>query len=134
MTQAMGARARRRARGFTLIEIGVVLVLTGVLLALAVPGLARLAARLQVNTAQMQLEAGIAALPRIAYARGEEGGLVALAERHLELPADWSLVESEPIYIRSNGVCSGGELQLLTPAGERRLLLEPPFCTVAESR
>lgn len=120
-----------RTRGFTLIELSVALAIAALLLALAVPGMARLYARVQFNARLGELESGIAALPRMAYALGEEGTLAALAGRHLELPAGWSLAGAEDIYIRSSGVCAGGELRILTPGDERELVLEPPYCTVA---
>lgn len=119
-----------RLRGFTLIEITVVLIIFGVILALATPGLGRVYARLETRSALQQVSNGIGALPLLAWALGEEGTLEELVARHLELPAGWSLGEADAVYIRANGICSGGTVRLLTPQGERDLELAPPFCMV----
>ncbi len=119
--------------GFTLIEITVVLIIFGVTLALAAPGLGRIYTRLESRSALQEVSSGIGALPLLAWALGEEGSLEELATRHLELPAGWSLVDADSVYIRANGICSGGAVRLLTPQGERELELEPPFCAVTGS-
>ena len=72
------------ARGFTLIEISVALVIGALVLAIAAPALSRLNDRVRFNARLQGLEDGIAALPRLAYATGDEGSLQDLAERHLE--------------------------------------------------
>lgn len=118
----------RRTRGFTLIEISVALAIGALIVAIAIPGLARLYARLRFNADVGELTSGIGALPRLAFALGEEGTLEQLAARHIELPRDWSLVGAERIYIRSSGLCTGGTVRIVTPAGERELELEAPFC------
>jgi prepilin-type N-terminal cleavage/methylation domain-containing protein len=118
-----------RARGFTLIELSVALAIAGLLLALVIPGLSRLYTRVQFNAKLGELESGIAALPRLAYALGEEGTLAALAGRHLEVPAGWTLAGAEDVYIRSSGLCAGGTVRVITPGGEREIVLAPPFCS-----
>ena len=120
-----------QGRGFTLIELSVALMIAALLLALAIPALGRLYARVQFNSELQQLEAGIAALPRIAYALGEEGTLADLAARHLQVPSGWLLGGADQIYIRSSGVCAGGTLRVVTPGGERALDLVAPWCTIA---
>lgn len=124
----------RGARGFTLIEISVALVIGALVLAIAAPALSRLNDRVRFNTRLQALEDGIAALPRLAYTTGEEGSLRDLAERHLDVPAGWSLVGGERIFIKRNGLCAGGELRLLAGQIERELELVPPFCAVKERR
>src|SRR5262245_53130687 len=101
------------------------------MLAVVIPGLGRLYARLHFNSELQQLEAGIASLPRVAYALGEEGTLADLAARHLEVPSGWQLGGADQIYIRSSGVCGGGTLRVVTPGGERALELLAPWCTLA---
>ncbi|MBK7519489.1 MAG: type II secretion system protein [Gammaproteobacteria bacterium] len=120
----------RRSRGFTLIEITVVLIVFGVVLALAVSGLGRVYTCFETRSALQEVSNGIGALPLLAWALGEEGTLEELAARHLELPAGWSLAEVDAVYIRANGICSGGRVRLLTPQGERDLELAPPLCMV----
>lgn len=118
-----------RERGFTLIELSVTLVLLGALLALTAPALARLHARLTLASELNALLQRIATLPTLAWSRGEEGTLEQLLAHHVELPRDWSLRGAESVFIRSNGLCSGGTIELLTPGGARRIELQPPFCT-----
>lgn len=122
----------RSARGFTLIEISVALVIGALVLAIAAPALSRLNDRVRFNTRLQSLEDGIAALPRLAYATGEEGSLQELAGHHLDIPRGWSLVGGEKIFIKRNGLCAGGQLHVVAGHIERELELQPPFCTVKE--
>lgn len=124
----MRTSASCRERGFTLIEITVVMVLMGLLYAIAAPALGKLYARLGYSADLNDTLAQITALPVRVYATGEEGTLEALAERHLTLPEGWTLAGADAIYLRPNGVCSGGTVRLQTPLGVRDLVLEPPFC------
>jgi len=124
---------RRGRGGFTLIEMTVVMLLSGVLLALVAPGLARLYARLEFDSRLAELRTQISALPLLAYALGEEGTLAELAVRHVDLPPDWSLEGAGEIYVRASGLCSGGTIELRSPSGSQQLTLEPPFCAAAGS-
>ncbi len=122
----------RNEGGFTLIEISVALVIGALVLAIAAPALSRLYDRVRFNTQLQGLEDGIAALPRLAYATGDEGTLQDLAMRHLVLPKGWSLAGAERIYIKRNGLCAGGRMSVIAGRIERQLELAPPFCTVKE--
>lgn len=122
---------KRAPKGFTLIEVTLVMLLLGVLLALVAPALGRLYGRLAADTRLAELRSRIAALPVLAYALGEEGTLAELAARHVALPPGWSLRGAEAVYVRANGLCSGGTITVLTPDGELELPLEPPFCAAA---
>jgi hypothetical protein len=70
----------------------------------------------------------------VAYATGTEGSLSALAERYLDVPAGWSIAGGEKIFIRRNGLCAGGEVNVIAGHSERRLELLAPFCTVKDAR
>ena len=49
----------------------------------------------------------------------------------MDLPDGWSLHLPEPILVRANGVCLGGEIELsYNGAPDVRLVLEPPYCHV----
>lgn len=122
----------RSARGFTLIEISVVLVIGALVLAVAAPALSRLYDRVRFNARLQALEDGIAALPRVAYATGDEGTLAELAERHLDVPSGWILSGGDRIFIKRNGLCAGGSLSVIAGNSERQLELAPPFCVVRE--
>ena len=62
-------------------------------------------------------------------------GRVSSFERHepyrMELPDGWTIHVPEPILVRANGVCLGGEVALsYNGEPDVRLVLEPPYCRV----
>lgn len=120
----------RCERGFTLIELSVSLAILALVLGLSAPALGRLYERLRFDTQLRELQDGIAALPRLAYAHGLEGSLAELAGAWLDVPEDWVLVGADAIFVRRNGLCAGGELRVVGRNIERQLRLTPPFCTV----
>ena len=49
----------------------------------------------------------------------------------MDLPDGWTLHLPEPILVRANGVCLGGEVALsYNGEPDVRLVLEPPYCRV----
>lgn len=49
----------------------------------------------------------------------------------MNLPDGWTIHVPEPILVRANGVCLGGEVALsYNGAPDVRLVLEPPYCRV----
>ena len=47
----------------------------------------------------------------------------------MDLPEGWALHVPEPILVRANGVCLGGEVELsYNGEPDVRLVLEPPYC------
>lgn len=126
----MRTSASCRERGFTLIELTVVMVLLGMLYAVAAPALGKLHARLAFDSDRADLLSRIAALPVRAWASGEEGTLAELAARHGVASEGWRIEGGDAVYIRANGVCSGGAIRLLSPRGVLRVHLDPPFCSI----
>ena len=62
-------------------------------------------------------------------------GRVAPFEQHepyrMDLPEGWALHLPEPLLVRANGVCLGGEVALsYNGEPDVRLVLEPPYCHV----
>ena len=60
---------------------------------------------------------------------------VASFEHHepyrIDLPAGWTLHLPEPIFVRANGVCLGGKVELsYNGEPDVRLVLNPPYCHV----
>lgn len=136
--------------GFTLLELLVVLVLGGLLVAVAFPNLQRLYASAERNTGRDHILDQLAALGREAVAQRSayfladperaDNGLretasVGFTPYPLELPEGWRLRVEEPVLVRANGVCLGGEVTLLhDDAAPRTVRLEPPLCRVAAGR
>lgn len=132
--------------GFTLLEMLVVLVLAGALVALAFPNLKGLYGSVARNTERAHILDQLAALGRdaIAYRLAyflpdparEDNGLGAAwgAEFQpypLDLPEGWRLRVDAPVHVRANGVCLGGAVTLLhDDVPPTRLTLEAPLCRV----
>lgn len=132
--------------GFTLLELIVVLVLAGLLVALAFPNLQRLYGAAARNTERDRILDQIAALGReamtqrrayfIADAERGDNGLDADANGYfapyaVAVPEGWRLRVEEPVLVRANGVCLGGEVTLLhDEAPPLTAKVEAPFCRV----
>ena len=74
---------------------------------------------------------------RVTRSDGEASspGRVSSFERHepyrMDLPDGWTIHVPEPILVRANGVCLGGEVALsYNGEPDVRLVLEPPYCRV----
>ncbi len=135
----MPGRIARAAvsRGFTLVEILVVLVIVGLTTGLVVPRLVDLPQRLQVANERKRLLARIEGLGYRAYTEGRGLTLreparqpgAAAAETPLEIPEGWKLGVEAPIQYLANGACGGGVVAITSPRGdEERFRLLPPVC------
>ena len=139
---AGGLNRRKRASGFTLLELIVVLVILGVIGALALPNLQNLYASATRRAdrdialdqiARLGAEAllngrGYVVWPAATPWEGELPG-AGYARRELELPADWGFELDRPLLVQANGVCLGARLTLVDPRGQRTGHdLEPPCC------
>lgn len=138
--------------GYSLLEILVVLGILAVLMGLAGPALFNRIAVERERAALARVEAALEGLPFEARSRAID--LVAGApgqgpapyppasfilpifeaarfDPDPEIPGDWRLVYEAPIWVRHDGVCSGGPVRV--EAGEERawrLTLAPFTCTV----
>lgn len=137
-----GLKGQKHSNGFTLLELIVVLVILGVVGALALPNLQNLYASATRRAdrdialdqvARLGADAllsghGLAIWPATASVEGDELG-AGYARRELELPADWGYELDRPLLVQPNGVCLGARLTLIDPRGRRTEHdLEPPYC------
>ncbi len=113
-------------RGFTLLELLVVLVLVGMIAGMVGPRFIDLAERLRHRNEWQTLQQRINGLPMEVQLTGRPMALQALP---LTLPAGWQLKTERPVRYLPNGVCLGGQLQLLQgDEVKRRIALTPPYC------
>jgi len=127
------ACCRRSSGGFTLIEILTVLVIAGLLAALAAPALQRMARSMDLAGQRGLLVGEITDLSYRAWVEGKPYTLGADAEAPtaypLRLPEGWRVEFPKPITYAFNGICSGGRLTLHGPDGWREdWQLQGPRC------
>jgi len=118
-------------RGFTLLEMLVVLLIVGLLSSLGLPRLQRLAESLERANQRQSLIGQIDGLPYQAYASAREIILDSGASSAINMPADWQIRVAQPVRYSANGVCSGGRVTVLAPGGgEEVFILKAPLCRI----
>ena len=134
---------RRKQIGFTLIEMTVVLVILGMVTALAIPNLVNLYQSVERRTSFDAAFSSFNALGRAA--NQQKGGFVLSApEGRLEItdqsitlafPENWRVELGGPVRFLSNGACLGGDIRIIE---DQELLhqqsLEKPFCRLEANR
>ena len=125
-------------RGFTLMEILIVMAVMALMVAIVGPNLPRLANRVEASTERETVHDEISGLAYRAYVLGQSFTLDAESGHRLledgrpllDIPAGWSVYADPPlVHYGFNGYCSGGKLRLLAPDGSiEHVTLSPPFC------
>ena len=128
---------RRTQHGFTLIEMTVVLVILGMVTALAIPNLVNLYQSVERRTSFDAAFSSFNALGRAAnqqkggFVLSAPGGRLEITDQSIALafPENWRVELSGPVRFLSNGACSGGDIRIIE---DQELLyqqsLEKPFC------
>lgn len=126
-------------RGFTLLELLVVMVIIGLVAALVAPNLERLVGSVDRATRRDGLLADISGLSYRAYALGQSfelsdaqlNRLLRDGNPVLVVPSGWQVAIASPIQFGFNGLCSGGQLSLRSPDGvSEALTLRAPDCRI----
>lgn len=131
--------SRAKSRGFTLLEILVVLAIAGLLAGVVLPRLQKLAVGVEVESQRTEVKSAIEGLGYRAYATGKAIMLVDLdpsrprgsggSAPHIAIPAGWQVRAMQPVHYAANGVCSGGRIVIADPSqGREAYRLAPPRC------
>ena len=134
--------------GFTLLELIVVLLLVGLVTALAMPNLSQLYTSVTGAAERDYILDQFAGMGQKALLSGQGFLVLGTADSaearlsqkasngdgqvfELDMPEGWRVRLEEPLILRANGVCLGGELTLIR-AGKLayQISLDPPYCTV----
>ena len=146
-----------RQRGYTLLEVTIVLLITGLIGSIVAPELPRIYGRMKFELQRETFEYDLARLPAEARERGETYVLMGtyprpslspqserdmamalnrirpvlpptLGEAGLTPPAAWELKIEDPIVIRPSGYCSGGQILAVISGAEYTYTLPTPDC------
>ena len=123
---------RMRHRGFTLLEMIVVLAILGLAAALVAPSMVRSIDTWRRSAAMDVLLDQVRALPGNARGSGKpitvSDAALASAAPPLRIDADWTLRVPKPWSVGANGVCQGGDVIVGNGYGERTISVAAPFC------
>jgi len=122
------------ARGFSLIELTVVLVLVSLIGGLVLPGLAGAYQSMSIREEQERILLRLGTLGYLAFSDGKAivvDSSDALT-RYLDPPEGWDIGIIEPITVSQSGVCLGGELLLARDDYTRSIRISPPYCWDSE--
>jgi len=126
-----------RTRGFTLLEMLVVLSIMAFVAGVVLPGLQRIYERTERGLARNGLVAQIAGLGYRAYVLGENielddktlTSMLSDGEPEVSVPDGWKVRIAQPVHYAFNGLCGGGNVVLIDPDGVKQAYrLDAPRC------
>ena len=126
--------------GFTLLEMIVVVTIMGLSLSFVAPRLTTWLDRLRSGSERQQFEDSLASLASDARRAGHTIFLRSVGpgiekskdDAPIDLPRGWELQVEPPIAFRYDGLCTGGTVRLMFPAGEASYRLAAPYCRLQQ--
>lgn len=132
----VGHRRVIAQRGFTLLELLIVLALTSMVVALVAPRLSQTVAAISRSGDRAEVARQLEELPM--HAR-RQAAAIAVQEHAdlstlLDLPEGWSVVALTPLRVRENGICDAADVQVRTEGLVESWHLQMPDCAVGDAR
>lgn len=121
------------SRGFTLLELMVVLVLMGLLAGVVLPRMSKVYDRVQAAFELEDVRLSLARIPLLTFAANTRYELTTLPSNdtqsiEITLPQGWAVSADNPIIYQPNGICLGGNLTATYKDVKHKFALSPPNC------
>ena len=125
---------KTQERGFSLLEISVVLVLMSLATAMVLPQLSKAFASLQTKSEFEMILLKATSLSSLAFSRGARVVIQDIEDvtRELAPAKGWRVGIIEPIIVNANGFCLGGELRFEARGFVESVRFFPPYCQLSE--
>lgn len=126
------------SRGFTLLELLIVLALIGLVAALVVPGLSRTYEAIASSGERADVIRALEGIPLRVRASGRdlaiEPGDAKALDAVLDLPDGWQVTLDEPLRIARSGVCAPAKAKVAGRGAVETWTLTAPSCGVVDAR
>lgn len=133
LRRALACAGGKWRHGYSLIEVVVALAIAALSVSLATPSILRMIDGWQDRSVVRELIRDMGNLrAEAALARTGQAGTAIQAELSASLPSGWQLHVSDGFEIRPAGLCTAGQLQLVSPRGRVVALQNTqPSCQLA---